>query len=142
MSFAYTSHASSSNSTVANGLAQDLDKFVLSPSHIRVAKLAISDQSDGDARGILYYWEGDNTPSVTQNATAWSLKQFSPDDTTDYDEAYRHAMEFLNGDKTVDGVTLTLQQAASAQVGMANRKKGTFRVTVFYPIAFTGSPQS
>lgn len=142
MAFVYTSHSSSSNTTVANDLTQDLDQFVLSAAHMRVAKLAISDQASGDARGVLYYWQGDDTPSVSGQATGWAYAQFSPDDDTDYDKAYRHAEEFLNGDKTVNGITLSNQQAAAAQVGFANKKDGSFRVTVFYPHAFSGSSAS
>ena len=127
------SHRSdSTNHVVANKIAGDLAANATSPRQMLVAKVAISDQADGDARGVLYYWTDEDPPQLTASASDWAYVTLKG--TTEYDDAYHDVEDFLNAEKAIDGVKLTLQQSAAARVGFANARKDDFHLTVFYPI--------
>lgn len=131
MSWKVSHRSNERNTPVAEKIAGDLAANVRTPRQMLVAKVAISDQADGDARGVLYYWTDEDPPQLSATASDWSFVTLS--DETDYDGAYHDVEKFLNGAKAINGVTLTLQQSAAARVGFANVKKGDFHLTVFYP---------
>ncbi|MEM8961722.1 MAG: hypothetical protein AAGD38_09600 [Acidobacteriota bacterium] len=131
MPFAKFSTSNERNTPVADKLVSEMNLRVKTPAQTQIAKLAISDQGDGDARGVLYYWTDNEPPVLKDSPTQWAHHAFT--DNEDYDDAYKHVLEVLNGQRAIDGVTLTLQQAAAAKVGFANRKKGDFHLTLFFP---------
>lgn len=108
----------------------DLGEYVGTREQIAVAKVALSDQKDGKARGVLYYWN-DEDPPAARATKSWGVAGFTTHN--DYDGMYEDALRFLNGETTVDGVTLQLHQAAGARVGFSNRKGSTSHLAIYYP---------
>lgn len=113
---------------VING---DLDANVSTQGQSVVAKVALSDQQNGDARGVLYYWSDDEPPSISGGTSEWGRVDFASE--TDYDGMYKNALSLLNGYEQ-KGVTLKTHQAAAARVCFTNRRHGDAHLVVYYPV--------
>jgi hypothetical protein len=84
---------SSSSITVANDLLERLRK--LDPHQAASAKVVISDQNRGKAKGALFYYDGPwSLPEKSTNN--WQLELFKTGNNSEYDDLCEKITSFLN----------------------------------------------
>jgi hypothetical protein len=116
-----------------NDVLDEMTNFVAtisnSPGVVATAKLAACNQESGDARGVIYYYEG-ALPAKPVYGKDWRATVFKTDN--DYDgQLYQPALAFLQG--------LPLQTAVTANVSMSNAFQDAATLTVWWP-ADSGAP--
>jgi len=103
----------------------DLNKTLatLTPDERATAKVILSDQKDGDARGAVYWFT--EAISYPPPGNSWFWQLLGDNSETDYDELYKFIEQRLNA--------LSFVQALYTHISMSNRKKGFATVSLWYP---------
>ncbi len=123
MTWSYWNYADDDVDTVITNVQNHLDD-ITSNSPNAAIMVAISDQHDGDARGLVF-----SNPSLSSQSHVKSAKwqHQTESSSTDYDSLYSGIADLLNGG------TLTLQSQYWAQLAYTNHKSGDATLTLFYP---------
>jgi len=123
MTWSYWNYADDDVADVISNVQNQLND-ITSKNPDAVIMVAISDQHDGDARGVVF-----SNPSITSqspvSSATWQHETKSDD--TDYNSLYSGIADLLNGG------TLSLQSQYWAQLAYTNHKSGDATLTLFYP---------
>jgi hypothetical protein len=95
------------------------------PRLAATAKVVTSNQRDGDARGVVYFFAGEGgVPMISPGGTGWQNRTFFTN--TEYvRELYLPTVELLN--------TMPAEQAVNAHATMTNMKEGDATMTLWWP---------
>lgn len=94
----------------------------LTPAQSATVKTAASDQQDGNARGLVVWFEGAPHP-MDLRLMGWTGEQWQTDH--DYTWLYTQLVDRLNG--------LSFEQASQARISLTNSRHYESRVWLFYP---------
>lgn len=126
MSWAYKSFDDDNVDTVISSIESELADLATADSDTAsvTAKVAISDQESGDARGLVFYnLTLGGIPSVPSGQLSWSKKEETTKN--DYTDMYNNIQDKLN--------SLSDQSAYWAKIGFTNRKDGSATLTLYWP---------
>lgn len=95
----------------------------LSPSQATTAKVTVSDQKSGDARGLVYYVSNGDIPSTRTFMTGWTMQYWSTD--SDYTTMYNNCLTQLN--------SMDADQSLASHVVFTNQHDNDSRIALFSP---------
>jgi hypothetical protein len=97
------------------------------PRLAATSKVVTSDQRHGDARGVIFFYEGGGLPMVSPGGTGWHQQNFFTN--TNYvGDLYMPTVALLN--------RLTPEQALNAHATMTNMMHGDATMTLWWPTQF------
>lgn len=122
MGWQYKDSAHDSISDVVASLNKTLGN--LTSDEQATAKIILSDQKDGDARGAIYWYT--ESISYPPPVDSWFWALMGDNSKNDYAELYKFIEQRLNA--------LSFAQALYTHISMSNRKKGFAVVSMWYPL--------
>ena len=112
---------------VLNDMTSEIGTISTTSIEALMTKVTVSDQQDGDARGIVFFYTGQvsSAPALPGDVT-WKMKENTSG--SDYTKLYNDVTD------TLDSFTGdNFYQAFYAYVNMTNRKGGDATIEVWYP---------
>jgi hypothetical protein len=129
MSWAYTECRDSDINVVLAALLGKLN--LLTPAQSAAAKTAVSNQMNGDARGLLVYpFEESSSPPPVSTHGGWFRHTWHSDH--DYIGMYAGLVGSLNALELPTGDKLTKEQAFYASIAMTNQHHGDATLSLFW----------
>lgn len=125
MAWTFEALSDSSVDTVIRNVQTELNS--ISNEHgatvASAAKVAISDQKEGDARGVIFFDPSVETAEPPEGMPSFGRQTSKTE--TNYTRIYNEIADKLN--------SLESQEAFWAQVGFTNRRRGDATITVYWP---------
>jgi hypothetical protein len=129
MSWAYTECSDRDINVVLAALLGKLN--LLTAAQSAAAKVAVSNQLEGDARGLLVYpFEEFSSPPPVSTHGGWYRHTWHTDH--DYAGMYAGLVGALNARELPTGDKITPEQAFYASISMTNQRHGDATLSLFW----------